>query len=72
MSVDTETHEVICIDLSLSNITDTEALLGLIRQTYRTIKVASADVAFDRRVSHDELRRKKIRSLIPPRSGARY
>ncbi len=44
-SVDTETHEVICADLSLSNVTDTEAFLGLIRQRYRKIKVASADRA---------------------------
>ncbi|NIG62852.1 MAG: hypothetical protein G5663_06100 [Serratia symbiotica] len=34
LTVDTEIHhEVICADLSLSNITDTEALTGLIRQT---------------------------------------
>ncbi|NIG62918.1 MAG: IS5/IS1182 family transposase, partial [Serratia symbiotica] len=36
------------------------------------IKGASPDRAYDRRVSHDKLRRKKIRALIPPRSGARY
>ncbi len=40
---DTETHEVICADLSLSNVTDTEAFPSLIRQRYRKIKVASAD-----------------------------
>ncbi|NIG63032.1 MAG: transposase [Serratia symbiotica] len=72
MAVDTETHEVICTKLSLSNVTNTEAFPGLIRQTYRKIKVTSADGAFDTLVSHDELRRKKIRALIPPRSGARY
>ncbi|NIG62896.1 MAG: hypothetical protein G5663_06430 [Serratia symbiotica] len=31
LALDTETHKVICADLSLSNITDTEAFLGLIR-----------------------------------------
>ncbi len=45
LAVDTETHEVICADLSLSNVTDTEAFPGLIRQRYRKIKVASADRA---------------------------
>ncbi|NIG62275.1 MAG: hypothetical protein G5663_01800 [Serratia symbiotica] len=34
MAVDTETHEVIYADLSLSNVTNTEVLSGLIRQTY--------------------------------------
>ncbi|NIG62415.1 MAG: transposase [Serratia symbiotica] len=72
LAVDTETHEVICADLSLSNVTDTEAFSGLIRQPYRKVKAASADVVHDRRVNHDELRRKKIRALIPPRSVARY
>jgi hypothetical protein len=72
LAVDAKTHEVICADLSLSNITDTEAFPGLIRQTHRKIKVASADGAYDTRVCHDELRRKKIKALIPPRSGARY
>ncbi|WP_339037646.1 transposase [Serratia symbiotica] len=70
--VDAEIHEVICADLSLSNVTDTEAFPGLIRQRYRKIKVASADRAYDTRVCDDELRRKKLRALIPPRSGARY
>ncbi|NIG62633.1 MAG: transposase [Serratia symbiotica] len=72
LAVDTETHKIICADLSLSNVKDKEAFPGLIRQQYRKIKVASADMAFDRRVSHDELRRKKIRALIPPISRARY
>ncbi len=50
LAVDTETNEVICADLSLSNVTDTEAFPGLIRQRYRRqryrkIKVASADRA---------------------------
>jgi hypothetical protein len=72
LAVDANTHEVICADLSLSNITDTEAFPSLIRQTQRKIKVASAEGAYDTRVCHDELRRKKIKALIPPRSGARY
>lgn len=72
LAVDAQTHEVICADLSLSNVTDTEAFPGLIRQTYRKIKVASADGAYNTRVCHDELRRKKIKALIPPRSGACY
>jgi hypothetical protein len=40
---------VICADLSLNNVTDAEAFPGLIRQTHRKIKVASADGAYDTR-----------------------
>ena len=67
----TATHEIICADLSLNNVTDSEAFPGLIRQTHRKIRAASADGAYDTRLCHDELRRKKISALIPPR-GAGY
>ncbi|EGI15876.1 putative transposase for transposon, partial [Escherichia coli M605] len=30
-----KTHEIICADLSLNNVTDSEAFPGLIRQTHR-------------------------------------
>ncbi|MCB8427774.1 transposase, partial [Klebsiella pneumoniae] len=45
---------------------------GLIRQTHRKIRSAAADGAYDTRLCHDELRRKKISALIPPRKGAGY
>ncbi|HAJ7145568.1 TPA: IS4/IS5 family transposase, partial [Escherichia coli] len=44
----------------------------LIRQTHRKIRPAAADGAYDTRLCHDELRRKKINALIPPRTGAGY
>lgn len=56
----------------LSGTTDTQALPGLISQTHRKIREASADGAYDTRYCHDVLLRKKIRPLIPPRSGAQY
>ncbi len=68
----TATHEVVCADLSLNNVTDSEAFPGLIRQTHRKIRAAAADGAYDTRLCHDELRRKKISALIPPRKGAGY
>ncbi|WP_226865444.1 transposase [Enterobacter hormaechei] len=46
--------------------------LRLIRQTHRKIRAASADGAYDTQLCHDELRRKKISALIPPRKGAGY
>ena len=35
LAVDAGTHEVICADLSLNNVTDAEAFPGLIHQTHR-------------------------------------
>ncbi|WP_162007397.1 IS5 family transposase [Klebsiella pneumoniae] len=72
LAVDSKTHEIICADLSLNNVMDSEAFPGLIRQTHRKIRAASADGAYDTRLCHDELRRKKISALIPPRKGAGY
>ena len=72
LAVDASTHEVICADLSLNNVTDAEAFPGLIRQTHRKIRSAAADGAYDTQRCHDELRRKKISALIPPRKGAGY
>ncbi|MBL9252698.1 MULTISPECIES: transposase, partial [Enterobacteriaceae] len=45
LAVDSNTHEIICADLSLNNVTDSEAFPGLIRQTHRKIRAASADGA---------------------------
>lgn len=72
LAVDAGTHEVICADLSLNNVTDAEAFRELIRQTHRKVKVASADGAYDTKLCHDELRRKKIMALIHPRARAGY
>ncbi len=72
LAVDSKTHEIICADLSLNNVTDSEAFPGLIRQTHRKIRSAAADGAYDTRLCHDELRHKKISALIPPRKGAGY
>ncbi|WP_409161753.1 IS5 family transposase [Pectobacterium sp. B2J-2] len=72
LAVDAKNHEIICADLSLNKVTDAEAFPGLIRQTHRKIRSAVADGAYDTRRCHDELRRKKISALIPPRKGAGY
>ena len=56
--MDADTHEVICADLSLNNVTDAEAFPVLIRLTHRKVKVAPADAAYDTKLCHNELRRK--------------
>ncbi len=38
LAVDSNTHEIVCADLSLNNVTDSEAFPGLIRQTHRKIR----------------------------------
>lgn len=63
LAVDGKTHEIICADLSLNNVTDAEAFPGLIRQTHRKIRAAAA---YDTRLCHDELRRKKSARLSHP------
>ena len=69
LAVDAGTHEVICADLSLNNVTDAEAFPVLIRQTHRKIRSAAADGAYDTRRCHDELRRKKISAHSSPKGG---
>ncbi len=66
LAVDSNTHEVVCADLSLNNVTDSEAFPGLIRQTQK-IRAAAADGAYDTRLCHDELRRKKISAYSSPK-----
>jgi len=46
--------------------------LTLISQTQRKVKVTSADRTYDTKLCHDELRRKKIKALIPSRTPAGY
>ncbi len=45
---------------------------GLLQQTHRKIMAAAVDGAYDPRLCHDELRRKKISALTPSRKGAGY
>jgi hypothetical protein len=60
LALGADTHEVIYAYSSLNNVTDAEAFPGLIRETHRKVEVASADGAYDTKLCHDELRRKKI------------
>ncbi len=72
LAVDAGTHEIVCTDLSLSGVTDAQALPGLMSQTQRKIKEALAGGAYEVRYCHDCLKMKKIRPVIPTRSGAAY
>lgn len=47
LAVDTNTHEIIVAELSLSNVSDGEALPNLLRQTCRKIIEISGDGTYD-------------------------
>lgn len=64
LAVDTDTHEIIAAELTLSGVTDAEVLPNLLKQTRRTIKEISGDGAYDTRVCHRAIRVKKAIPLI--------
>ncbi|EFE22738.1 hypothetical protein EDWATA_02232 [Edwardsiella tarda ATCC 23685] len=50
-------------------ITPVLVIKRLFRQIHRKIRSAAADGAYDTRLCHDELRRRKISLLTPPSKG---
>ncbi|ENI4484633.1 IS5 family transposase [Vibrio fluvialis] len=72
LAVDTDTHEIIAAELTLSGVTDAEVLPSLLKQTRRTVKVISGDGAYDTRDCHRAIFIKKATPLIPPRDGAAF
>ncbi|WP_157939036.1 transposase, partial [Vibrio splendidus] len=52
IAVDTNTHEIIAAELSLSTVTDGEVLPNLLKQTRRSILEVSGDGAYDTRACH--------------------
>lgn len=72
LAVDTDTHEIIAAELTLSGVTDAEVLPSLLKQTLRTVKVISGDGAYDTRDCHRAISIKKATPLIPPRDGAAF
>lgn len=49
VTVDTNTHEIIATELSLSTVTNGEVLPNLLEQTHRGILVMSGDGVYDMR-----------------------
>nr|WP_257976748.1 transposase [Vibrio parahaemolyticus] len=71
-TVDTDTHEIIAAELSLSNVGDGEGLPNLLKQTRRKIAEISGDGAYDTRLFYEAIRIKRATSLIPLREGAAF
>ncbi|MBE4517200.1 transposase, partial [Vibrio parahaemolyticus] len=55
LAVDTNTHEIIAVELSLSNVSDGEALPNLLKQTRRRINEISGDGAYDTRLCYEAI-----------------
>lgn len=72
LAVDTNTHEIIAAELSLSNVTDAEVLPNLLKQTRRKIVEISGDGAYDTKAFYEAIRIKRAVALIPPRDGAAF
>ncbi|MGV3002805.1 IS5 family transposase [Vibrio sp. E150_018] len=72
LAVDTNTHEIIAAELSLSNVTDAEVLPNLLKQTRRKIAEISGDGAYDTKDCYEAIRIKRAVALIPPRDGAAF
>ncbi len=70
LAVDTSTHEIIAAELSLSNVTNAEALPGLLKQTRHKIIEISNGGAYDTRACYEAIRVKRAAPLISPREGA--
>ncbi len=72
LAVDTDTHEIIAAELSLSNVSDGEGLPNLLKQTRRRIVEISGDEAYDTRLCYEAIRIKRATPLIPPREGVAF
>ncbi len=72
LAVDTNTHEIIAAESSLSNVSDGEALPNLLRQTRRRTMEISDDGAYDTRLCYEAIRIKQTVPLIPPWEGATF
>ncbi|EGU39835.1 transposase [Vibrio ichthyoenteri ATCC 700023] len=72
LAVDTDTHEIIATELSLSNVSDGEVLPSLLRQARRKIEEISGDGAYDTRLCYEAILIKQAAPLIPPREGATF
>ncbi|HHC6594853.1 TPA: transposase [Vibrio parahaemolyticus] len=69
IAVDTDTHEIIVAELTLSGVADAEVLPNLLKQTRRVIKAISGDGEYNTRECHRATRVKKAIPL-PSESGS--
>ena len=71
LGVDTASQHILCAELSLEQVHDSQLLPILLRPLRRAVKQVSADGAFDTRQCYDEIERKRAIATVPPRRNAR-
>lgn len=72
VELDTDTHEIIAAELTLSGVTYAEVIPNLLKQTRRTINEIWGDGAYDTRECHRSIKVKKAIPFIPPREWAAF
>jgi hypothetical protein len=72
-AVNTETHEVVAMEISTDDVHDVKALPGLVEEAEGNVRVAKVygDGAYDSGEVYDLLEAKGIEPIIKPRSNAR-
>jgi IS5 family transposase len=72
LAVDTQTQEVVAVELTANFVGDAEVLSDLLEQLdpEETLASVAADGTYDTVNVHDAIRKKHGQALIPPRAGA--
>jgi hypothetical protein len=71
LGVDEATGEILAAVVSTNDITDADVLGDILDGVNGEIEQVSADGAYDQRKCYDAVRKRKARTAIPPRKGAR-
>jgi hypothetical protein len=69
IAIDRETHEIISMVLTESNVHDSKATTELLDQVSK-IETVTGDKGYDNRNAYDPIAARAARAIIPPRSGA--
>ncbi|ELO1776182.1 transposase [Vibrio fluvialis] len=72
LAVDTDTHEIIAAELTLSGVTDAEVPPNLVKQTRRAFNAISGNGAYDTTECLRAIRVQKAIPLIPLRDEAAF
>ncbi len=72
VAVDTQSQEVVAVEMTTNNVGDSEVLPDLLKQLDERDPIATVagDGAYDTRQCHQAIRDKGAEALIPPREGA--
>jgi IS5 family transposase len=72
LAVDAETQEIVAEVLTEANVGDSKMVATLLDQMKNQPNQIIADGGYDKKQAREEIKQRKIRSLIPPPRNARY